>query len=178
MMEPLLSDGTVRLRAIEPEDLDLIYELENDTTLWDVSSENIPHSLYAIKQYITDSKLDIFADLQLRLVAEDSLGHSIGFADICDLSARHSRAEVGLVIKKEYRGKGFASKILQLLEKYSFAMLSLHSVYAYIGKTNIASQKLFLNNDYKIVGCLADWIKHNGEYEDVLILQKTLEKKS
>lgn len=177
MIDPLLSDGTVSLRAIEPEDLDLIYTLENDTTLWDISSVNIPHSRYAIMQYITDSNLDIFEDLQLRLIAQDASGNSIGFADICDLSVRHSRAEFGIVIKKEYRGKGLASRILRLMEKYSSALLSLHTAYAYIGKTNMASQKLFLNNEYKIVGCLTDWIRLNGKYEDVLILQKTLEKK-
>ena len=30
----LLNDGTYKLRAPEPEDLDVLFGLENDTSLW------------------------------------------------------------------------------------------------------------------------------------------------
>ena len=34
----------VRLRAMEPEDLELLYTIENDTQLWCVGTANVPVS--------------------------------------------------------------------------------------------------------------------------------------
>ena len=38
----------IRLRAIEPEDLDLLYQIENDSSLWDVGTTNVPYSRYTL----------------------------------------------------------------------------------------------------------------------------------
>ena len=34
----------IRLRALEPEDLDVLYAIENDTTIWNVGNTNVPYS--------------------------------------------------------------------------------------------------------------------------------------
>ena len=34
----------VQLRALEPEDIDFLYQLENDQTLWEVSETQAPFS--------------------------------------------------------------------------------------------------------------------------------------
>ncbi|KAA6312720.1 Spermidine N(1)-acetyltransferase, partial [termite gut metagenome] len=34
MKQTFLSDSHIRLRAPEPEDLDAVYEIENDSSLW------------------------------------------------------------------------------------------------------------------------------------------------
>ena len=61
----------VRLRAMEPEDLDLLYHIENDETLWKVGSSNVPYSRYALHNYIASSSYDIYVDRQVRLMAEN-----------------------------------------------------------------------------------------------------------
>ena len=52
---------------MEPEDLDTLYTLENDRTVWGVSATNVPYSLSVLIDYITSSKSDIYADRQVRL---------------------------------------------------------------------------------------------------------------
>ena len=42
----------VHLRAIEPEDLDLLYRIENDVKLWNVGITNVPYSRYALHDYV------------------------------------------------------------------------------------------------------------------------------
>ena len=32
----------VKLRAMEPEDLDLLYQIENDSSIWHVGTNNVP----------------------------------------------------------------------------------------------------------------------------------------
>ena len=44
----------VSLRAIEPEDLDLLYRIENDRNLWNVGTTNVPYSRYTLHDYIAN----------------------------------------------------------------------------------------------------------------------------
>ena len=53
---------TIRLRAIEPEDLDVIYDIENDLELWTVGYTNAPYSRYILHDYIANATSDIYAD--------------------------------------------------------------------------------------------------------------------
>ena len=45
----------IYLRALEPEDLDFVYEIENDTSLWALSDTQTPYSRFLIKQYLEKS---------------------------------------------------------------------------------------------------------------------------
>ena len=38
----------VYLRAMEPEDLDFLYEIENNERIWDISATNVPYSHYVL----------------------------------------------------------------------------------------------------------------------------------
>ena len=66
----------VRLRAMEPEDLEVMYAMENDSRTWDVTNFTVPYSRFVLKQYIENSECDMFADRQLRMMivrAEDDV---------------------------------------------------------------------------------------------------------
>ena len=45
----VLTDGKYRLRAPEPEDLDVLFGMENDTSLWMVSGNAVPYSRPALQ---------------------------------------------------------------------------------------------------------------------------------
>ena len=64
-------DAIVRLRAMEPEDLDFLYAMENDKEVWDVGCTNVPYSRYVLHDYIANASNDIYADGQVRMVMED-----------------------------------------------------------------------------------------------------------
>ena len=66
----VLSDGVYRLRAPEPEDLQYLYRMENDTNLWDISNNQLPYSRYQLKKYISESAHDIYTDRQVRFMIE------------------------------------------------------------------------------------------------------------
>ena len=56
------------LRAIEPSDIELIYEWENDIENWIVSNTQTPFSRFVLEQYITSAHEDIYTAKQLRLI--------------------------------------------------------------------------------------------------------------
>ena len=64
-MNDILNDCVYRLRAPEPEDLEVLYTMENDTTLWFVSYNVAPYSRYQLKKYISESVHDIYSDHQI-----------------------------------------------------------------------------------------------------------------
>ena len=61
----LLSNDRVRLRALEPEDLELLYRWENDPELWEVGNTLAPYSRYILKEYIAGSDRSIYESRQL-----------------------------------------------------------------------------------------------------------------
>ena len=44
MNDRWLEDDMLKLRAPEPEDLELMYAMENDTTLWSAGNATLPYS--------------------------------------------------------------------------------------------------------------------------------------
>ena len=68
----MLSGGAVRLRAVEPEDAELLYEWENDPAVWAVSGTTEPFSREQIQRFIERqaSGGDLLRTGQLRLMIE------------------------------------------------------------------------------------------------------------
>lgn len=169
---PLLEDEHIILRAIEPEDLELLYQWENDTQLWMAGNTRSPYSRFQLKQYIAQAKFDIFEDGYLRLMMvrkEDN--RVLGTVDLFDFDVFHSRVAIGLMVATEFRGYGYVRKSLQLTEKYVFNFLKINQLYAFIAKSNLASRKLF-QGDYLQNGTLSGWINTPDGFEDVLVYQK------
>ena len=58
----------VFLRAMEPDDLQILYEWENTTDNWTVSNTTAPFSKYILQKFIETSSQDINFNRQLRLM--------------------------------------------------------------------------------------------------------------
>ena len=162
----------IRLRAMEPEDLELICEMENDPQQWDISNFTVPYSRYVMKQYMENSQCDMFSDKQLRMMVvrlEDRA--TIGTIDITDFSPMHARGEVGIVIRKEFRGAGYAKDALTLLCDYAFDFLRMKQLVVHIATDNEASMRLFTSCGFVQCGLLKDWLCVEGYFKDVALLQ-------
>lgn len=162
----------VYLRAMEPEDFQEIYTMENDPEMWDVSNFTVPYSKYHIKEYITNSKCDMFADMQLRMIiAENGTDEVIGTVDVFDFAPLHRRAELGIAIKKQYRGKGCSKEALLLMRDYLFGFLHFSQLTARVTADNEASLRLFKACGFVECGLLRKWWYVGKEVKDVVLLQ-------
>lgn len=163
----------VSLRAIEPEDIDLLYQWENDTENWNVSNTQTPFSRFVLEQYISTSHQDIYNVKQLRLMICDSNKKTVGCIDLFDFDPNHLRAGVGVLIaEKTERKKSYASEALQLLIEYCFLSLNLHQLYCTIGIDNEASVLLFQKHGFQITGIKKQWLRQGSVFKDELMLQK------
>ncbi len=161
----------VSLRAIEPEDLELLYRIENDMRLWNIGTTNVPYSRYVLHEYVANSSGDIYTDRQVRLMIENELGEVVGIVDIINFDPQHLRAEVGIVIENRYRNRGYASSALKHIAEYSLSILHLHQLYAWVDVENKASLNLFTKAGYTIVAQMSDWLYDGKQFHDAVIMQ-------
>lgn len=167
-----MKQGNVSLRAPEPEDLEVMLSFENDAALWELGTATGPYSRYQMKRYIAENQNDLYADGQLRLMIVCEEQGVAGIVDVFSFDARHNRAEVGIVVRKDLRGQGVALAALSLLESHCFSLLGLRQLYAYVPVGNVASRKLFTSAGYIERGILKDWIRVGTSYQDVCFFQK------
>jgi diamine N-acetyltransferase len=164
----------IRLRPLEPEDLDILYLWENDVKIWNVSNTIVPRSRYALKQYIENSHKDIFETGQLRLMIEEKASIStIGTIDLFDFDPMHERIELGaLVYSEKNRRQKFASSALNLIIDYCFNILHLRQVYCNVDENNTKSIKMLTNIGFDVVGTKKQWIKAGNGWQNEILLQK------
>jgi len=163
----------IYLRALEPEDLDFIYDIENDESIWEISATQTPYSRFLIKQYLEHAHQDIYEAKQLRLVIVSKDENSIGLIDLFEFDPKNKRVGIGLLIaKSEHRYKGFGKEALELVCDYAFTHLHIHQVFANIGEENAASVKLFESLNFKQIGVKRDWNFVNGEFKNEILYQK------
>ncbi|MDR0865480.1 MAG: GNAT family N-acetyltransferase [Candidatus Symbiothrix sp.] len=169
----LLENNNILLRALEPEDLDILYKWENDSSLWQYGVTITPYSKFALREYLSCSTQGIFQSHQLRLMMiEKASGHTIGTIDLYDFDPMNRRAGVGILLDPDYRRKGFGFQALQLIKEYAFRFLSLKQLYAYVPKTNLQSYKLFQKSGYEESGLLKSWTKTEEGFADVYLMQQ------
>lgn len=167
-----LKGENIYLRALEPEDLEFIYEIENDETIWELSHTQTPYSQFLIKQYLENAHKDIYEVKQLRLVISNYKKDTLGLIDLFDFDFKNKRAGIGILVKDlADRNKGVGGEALKLLINYSFKRLNLHQLYCNISKQNIASIKLFKKHGFKEVGLKKDWNLVNNTYVSEYIYQ-------
>ena len=169
----LLKNKDIVLRAVEPEDLEILYRWENSTVLWYHGNTLAPYSKLVLRQYINDSlEMDIYQSKQLRLMIDlVDEKTTIGTIDLYDIDAHNRRAGIGILIDDDYRRRGFAKQALELMSNYAFDFLYLHQIYAYIAQSNTNSISLFQKAGYQSVGFLKDWLQRGEEFENVYFSQ-------
>jgi diamine N-acetyltransferase len=170
----MLESKTIMLRALEPSDVDLLYNWENDSSIWHLSSTLTPFSRFALEQYVMNSHEDLFTTKQLRLMIDlvtDEQKKTIGCVDLFDFDPLNKRAGIGILVVKEERGKGYASEALDLMITYAFNRLRLHQVYSNVLKGQKASLDLFKKKGFLVIGIKKEWVMVDGDWIDEYLLQ-------
>lgn len=168
-----LTGKHIHLRALEPDDLDFLYAIENNESFWEVSSTQTPYSKFILEQYLANAHQDIYEAKQLRLIiAENTTKNNVGIIDLFEYNPQHKRAGIGILIIENEQNKGFASQALELLIDYSFNKLNLHQLFANITTDNTKSLDLFTKHGFKKIGIKKEWIFSKGSFKDEISFQR------
>ena len=171
----ILQGKNIRLRAPEPEDVDVIHTMENDPSIWQFGNTLIPYSQYQIRQYVLSTQHDIYTEKQVRMMIvtspQESGNKVVGTIDLFEFDPYHQRAGIGILIIPEERNKGYAAEALDLLISYAFRILGLHQLFCNITPDNQASIRLFEKAGFVNCGLKKEWRRHSDDWVDELTYQ-------
>ena len=126
----------VKLRAIEPEDLDILYGIENDMSLWNDSITSVPYSRYMLYDYIANTRNDIYTDRQVRMMIENNKCEVVGIVDLINFDPKHLRAEIGIVIKRDFRNLGYAQSAINKIKDFFKDLKNFFSIFVLTGRNH------------------------------------------
>lgn len=159
----------IRLTALEPEDLELLYTIENDVEMWSVSSTNVPYSRFSIREYLVNQNNDIYSDKQVRFVIREE-DKAVGLIDMFNFSPLHRRAEMGVAILKSERGKGYAEDAIRLLQEYCRETLGLRQLYCIVPSDNEPSMAMLKRTGFDETAALRDWLYTSKGWSEAKML--------
>lgn len=164
-----LKNETLRLRALEESDLNLLYDWENDSNNWLYTSTLMPYSKHTLLEYIRNCQTDIFALETLKLVIELTDGTAVGTLDVFNIDHFNGRAELGVFVDSKYRGHGYATVAYNLFKDYAFGYLGWVNLYSIVPITNSPMHAVMHRTGFISSGTLKKWIKVSREHEDAVI---------
>lgn len=170
----LLEKDNVRLRSMEPYDVDSLYMYENDSSLWSVSDNVSPFSKEALRLFIQASLEEIPND-QLRLMIEYN-GKTVGCIDLFEISRVNHHASVGILVYDNLSKQcGVASKALSLLEKFAYESLEMITLKAEVSTDNNIASQFFRKMGYTEIGIMKSWKRIKCTlFSDVYIFQHNI----
>jgi diamine N-acetyltransferase len=169
-----LGGENILFRALEPTDVDVLYDWENDTENWLVSNTQSPFSRFVLEQYLASAHQDIYSVKQQRfMICSLNDNKPLGTIELFDFDPNHQRAGIGILIaEKSERKKGYASEALDILIQYGFEVLNLRQLYCNITVDNKPSIALFQKHKFEISGNKKQWVRDGKQFKDELILQR------
>lgn len=170
----IMKKDNIILRALEPEDLEILYKWENDTSLWQFSNNIAPFSRYVLKEYIASSiQDDIFTSRQQRFMIVDAeSGRAVGTIDLFDFEPLHRRVGLGMLVYEDSdRDKGYGREAVQKIIEYCKQTLFIHNIYCDILSNNDACLHLFEASGFSLAGEKKDWVNIDGTWYDEKLYQ-------
>ena len=118
-----LKGKNIFLRALELEDINYLFSIENNEKYWSISDSQIPFSKYLLNRYLKNSDMDIYEAKQLRLVIADFQNITIGLIDLFDIDFKNNRAGVAIIKSVEFKQVGLKKDWIKFDGKYKNELL-------------------------------------------------------
>ncbi len=166
MMEGYMMSGKVELRVLEKDDLEFIYQLNNNPEIMLFWFEEPYKSMtYLEKMY---EKSIENKDVRQFIIKKGD--EKIGYVGIYSIDPIHRKAEFGIMIDPKHQGYGYASTATRLAIDYAFATLNLHKLYLIVDCINEKAIHVYEKMGFKVEGVLKEEYFVNGKFHDVSMM--------
>lgn len=168
----------VRLRAMEPEDAEHFYQINQEVDV-DRSLEMVwpPTSLASQKEWVDEAsrKPDRSTD-DLKFVIEAlESGDIVGSIDTHHCDPRNGKLEYGLAVSERFRGKGYAAEAILLVLRFYFFERRYQKANPAVFDFNESSKRLHEKLGFKLEGVRRRDGYSHGDYHDLLLFGMTVE---
>ncbi len=161
--------GSVVLRALVENDIDLLFKWVNDRELRLKSSAFKPVSWREHLDWIESTSRD--QTRQLFIIEETQFGQAIGQIVLSNISPVHRNCELSIRIgSKEHRGRGLGSDALKLVLHHAQSDLGLKRVELAVFADNQVAIKSYKKTGFVHEGTKRSAAFVNGEWKDLIIM--------
>ncbi|MEQ2526312.1 GNAT family protein [Bacillaceae bacterium CLA-AA-H227] len=168
-------DDKVRLRAIQHEDWEGDYIGKFDTParrLLECAIE-LPPTISGSKRFAEENADFASTNGRIMFTIENLEGKNIGGINLNSIDERNGTFSIGIVIDKEYRGKGYGTSAMKILLRYAFLERRLNKFNDSVLEGNEGSAKMM-----KKLGCVQEGVRRqvvyiNGQYLDFIMFGLT-----
>lgn len=168
-------DEEVRLRAIQPEDWegDYIEKFDTPARRFLECAVELPPTIVGSKKFADENADFSSPNGRIMFTIENLEGKNVGGINLNSLDERNGTFSIGIVIDKEYRGKGYGTRSMKILLKYAFLERRLNKFNDYVLEGNEGSAKMM-----KKLGCVQEGVRRqvvyiNGQYLDFILFGLT-----
>lgn len=166
----------VRLRALEPSDVDAFYTWNQDTgNQRKLAHVWLPSSRAALKQWLEKQSAKRTEGDEFMLVIENLEGEFVGVISTHHCEPRVGCFQYGIGIMPAHQRRGYAHEAMRLVLRFMFLERRYQKVTAEIFSYNEPSQKMHEAFGFQFEGRIRRTLYTNGEYHDQLFYGMTRE---
>lgn len=158
---------SLKLRALEKDDLSFLHQLFNDSSVMDFWFEESYMTLEYLKESFDKNKND--AETREFMLTNDN-GDNIGYVGLFEIHQRHRHAEFGIMIDPTHQGKGYAAEATTLAVQYAFSVLNLHKLYLIVADVNQKARHVYQKIGFQEEGILREHFFVGGKYHDAIMM--------
>ncbi|PPK70254.1 GNAT family protein [Actinokineospora auranticolor] len=164
-----LTGTLVRLRALEPDDADLIWHWDQDegSMRWLVTS--YPESRQAIRKRI-EERVNGYERVVFG-IEELADGRLVGITALRDTNPENGRGTLDLYLgSTEDQGKGYGTDALRVLCRFAFNDMRLHAIGLTVVAENESARHVYRKVGFVEEGRTRETFRRDGELHDEVIM--------
>lgn len=155
-----LEGKLVRLRAVEPGDVERAYQWINDREVTQFLMARYPYSMRDEQKWVEEGKTNSFENVRLAIDTKD--GVHIGVCGLHRGTPEGRHAELGIMVgDRAYWFNGYGTDAIQTLLRFAFHDMNLHRVGLGVFEFNERAMAC-----YRKCGFLEEGRQREGYYQD------------
>ncbi|CCU83509.1 GNAT family N-acetyltransferase [Mesotoga sp. BH458_6_3_2_1] len=166
----ILEEGDVLLRPLSIKDTEFLLGIRNDLEFADEFFSDPP-----VYDFSHNSWLQSAAKNNIELIVEFK-SERAGQIRLTDIDYRHQKAQFGILIAKDFQGKGIAFGSSKIFIEYVFRNLPINKIYLELFANNIPAFKLYEKLGFSEEGRFRQEYFKRGEFKDTIRMSILREK--
>ena len=166
----MLEGTLVRLRPLEPADLEREYRWINDREVTRYLAARYPIAMEQEERWLRELPANDFTH-GVRLAIETKDGVHIGNLDLHQPNVEDRKAGLGIMIgDKDYWSNGYGTDAIVTLLRFGFEQMNLHRVWLHVFEFNERAIACYKKCGFQIEGRLREHRYSEGRYWDVFVM--------
>jgi [ribosomal protein S5]-alanine N-acetyltransferase len=171
---PELSTERLLLRKITMEDIQDIFFLRSDTTIYQFLGKEPATDLKQAEEFIAlvTKNIENNDSIIWAIVLKEAPSKVIGTICFWNMQKEHYRTEIGYALDPAQWRKGIMKEAILKVLDYGFEEIGLHSVEARLSAANTASAAVLESTGFVKEAYFKEDFFHRGKFEDTLVYSR------